>query len=141
MTALPVLARPTIAPGTRPHFEPPILIRVPDVTAARTVRPGGAARRRIRRDRVALALAPFFGLSAWIVWSAVKPPAAVASARTPAEPVIQASFADPLPLAEPLLAPAVAQESPALVVAPAGYLIPDEEPSPTEGIPHAGPRR
>lgn len=144
MAAMPALAGPTINRLSRQRFEPPILIRVPDVTVVRPARIR-LGRRRLRRDRLAMALAPVVGLASLLAWGGTPARTGMTPGTAPVAPVVQAIVADPLPLAEPLMAPGVALAEPprmaALAVMPAGYLIPDEEPGHPEGSDHANTRR
>jgi hypothetical protein len=130
----------------------PILIVVPVVTVGSPRRRvcGLAGRRRLRRDRAILALAPLICLVGLVVWGAVRwrpapsvSPAAAPPPNVPLAATWEILVAEPLPLPEPLevSAPMLPDAAPVLAVRPSGYLIPDEEPVSTEGSADAEPRR
>jgi hypothetical protein len=143
MAATPALAGPATVHRPRRRAEPPVLIRVPVVPVAPSARPARLRppRRRLRRGRVLLAVAPPLALAvaaASGLGRGRSEPAAAAPAAS--APLIQVVVAEPLPLVDPIVAPADAGHLP-LAVEPAGYLIPDEEPGHMEGSAHAHPRR
>jgi hypothetical protein len=149
MAALPALAGPARGASFPTWDAPPILIRVPDVTVARVAPARAGRRRRLRRDRVALALCPLLGVAGLVAWGrgrerpapAPRPSGAAATAAIAGAVMIEASFAEPLPLAEPLVAPSITPVGPVAAVRPAGYLIPDDAPRDPEGPDHADPGR
>ncbi len=160
MVALPAPASLMNRSSMEPRWasSPVVLIQVPDVRSA-VVKPRVIERRRpvrrLRRDRVAVALTPVLGLVGLLAWGKVHPPtgggstgpAAVVSSSQAATgellPVTQAIILSRVSLSfQPAVAEVEPSRSPALAVQPAGYLLPvDELVDDPEGFDHADARR